>query len=154
MGRGRDPRTAQDGQQAHQGQQAPYGQQGPYGRPTAPPHGQWQASQPYGAAQQGGQGEPEYFGDGGYDPRQAANAPYSQDNSPGGTRQFSIGEAPDAYGRSQGSYDDGAGPDDQYGDGGTYRAGGCTGSSCCPASCCARRPPSGRCATTRSGDRR
>ncbi|KIZ19548.1 Yip1 family protein [Streptomyces natalensis] len=126
MGRGRDPRTAQDGQQAHQGQQAPYGQQGPYGRPTAPPHGQWQASQPYGAAQQGGQGEPEYFGDGGYDPRQAANAPYSQDNSPGGTRQFSIGEAPDAYGRSQGSYDDGAGPDDQYGDGGTYRAGQAT----------------------------
>src|SRR2546423_8623477 len=68
MGRGRDPRTAQDGQQAHQGQQAPYGQQGPYGRPAAPPHGQWQAPQQYGAAQQGGQGEPEYFGDGGYDP--------------------------------------------------------------------------------------
>ncbi|MFJ9417007.1 Yip1 family protein [Streptomyces sp. NPDC101227] len=137
MGRGRDPRSAQDGQQqAQQGQQAPYGQQGPYGQQPPPPHGQWQAApqQQYGGGPQGrpqgGGGEPEYFGDGGYDPQQAAHAPYSQDNNPGSTRQFSIGEAPDAhgpdaYGPYPDQYDDGPGrgPDGQYDDGGTYRAG-------------------------------
>ncbi|MFG2140411.1 Yip1 family protein [Streptomyces sp. NPDC048650] len=126
MGRGQDPRTAQDGQQAHQGQQTPYGQQGPYGQ--RPPQGQWQPPQPpqgYGGTPQGGHDEPEYFGDGGYAPQQPQQAPYSNDNSAGHTRQFSIGEAPDAYGAPSGQYDHGAGrsPDDRYDDGGTYRAG-------------------------------
>ncbi|MEU9116284.1 Yip1 family protein [Streptomyces sp. NPDC048483] len=127
MGRGRDPRTAQDGQQAHQGQQAPYGQQGPYGQQPPPPHGQWQQPQPpqgYSGPPQGQHGEPEYFGDGGgYDPQQQAHAPYSDDNNAGHTRQFSIGEAPDAYGPHPDQYDNGPGPDGQYADGGTYRAG-------------------------------
>ncbi|MFI6765983.1 YIP1 family protein [Streptomyces sp. NPDC050355] len=122
MGRGRDARSAQNGQQ---GQQAPYGQQGPYGQQPPPPHGQWQqAPQQYGGGPQGrpqpqGQyGEPEYFGDGGYEPQQQSYAPYAQDNNPGATRQFSIGEAPDAYGAQPDQYDDGA-----YAAGGTYRAG-------------------------------
>ncbi|UNO43998.1 Yip1 family protein [Streptomyces sp. MST-110588] len=163
MGRGRNSRSAQHGQQ--QGQQAPYGQQGPYGQQPPPPHGQWQqpqqsprapqaphspqpyASRPgYGAPQQGGphqggaqhggaqhggrHGEPEYFGDDGYEPVQQSYAPYANDNNPGHTRQFSVGEVPDAYGPGPGGqypdpYGDpyGNGGDSQYGDGGTYRAG-------------------------------
>ncbi|MFH8567788.1 Yip1 family protein [Streptomyces sp. NPDC017993] len=128
MGRGRDARAAQDGQQ--QGQQMPYGQQGPYGQQPPPPHGQWQQSpqpqQHYGgrpqtqpqSRPQAQHGEPEYFGDG-YPPPQSF-APYTNDNNPGHTQQFSVGEAPDAYG-PQGGYDDGQ--DGQYADGGVYRAG-------------------------------
>ncbi|MFI7102011.1 Yip1 family protein [Streptomyces sp. NPDC050161] len=131
MGRGRDPRSAQDGQQ--QGQQAPYGQQGPYGQQPPPPHGQWQQQPPqppqpqYGGppqGQPGGHGEPEYFGDGGYQPPQSY-APYTADNSPGHTQQFSIGEAPDAYAEPYGGAP-GQGPDDGYADGGVYRAGQAT----------------------------
>ncbi|MEU2793816.1 Yip1 family protein [Streptomyces sp. NPDC007100] len=147
MGRGRDARSAQQGQQ---GQQAPYGQQGqPYGQQPPSPHGQqWQQQpprppQPYGNQQHGGPqhgggqqgggyGEPEYFGDGGYQPQQQSYAPYANDNSPGHTQQFSVGEAPDAYGPpggtdngryDNGGYDGGRYGDDGYGDGGTYRAG-------------------------------
>ncbi|MFI1740877.1 Yip1 family protein [Streptomyces sioyaensis] len=125
MGRGRDARPAQNGQQGQQGQQAPYGQQGPYGQQPPPPHGQWQQPpQQYGGGPQGqphGQhGEPEYFGDGGYHPQQSY-APYTNDNNPGHTQQFSIGEAPDAYGAQPGGYDNG--PDGDYAAGGTYRAG-------------------------------
>ncbi|MFK0288855.1 Yip1 family protein [Streptomyces sp. NPDC090442] len=130
MGRGRDARPAQDGQQAGPqgppgyGPPATYGQQPPQPPPT-PPRSQWpSAPQPYGGPGQQGrpqgpgpQGEPEYFGDGaggGY-------APYdAQNNAPGHTQQFSVGEAPDAYG----TYGDGYGPGDgQYAAGGTYRAG-------------------------------
>ncbi|MEV6563522.1 Yip1 family protein [Streptomyces kronopolitis] len=121
MGRGRDARPAQNGQQ---GQQAPYGQQGPYGQQPPPPHGQWQqAPQQYGGQQpqpHGQHGEPEYFGDGGYHPQQSY-APYTNDNNPGHTQQFSVGEAPDAYGTQPGGYDNG--PDGAYADSGTYRAG-------------------------------
>ncbi|MFG2831927.1 Yip1 family protein [Streptomyces sp. NPDC048434] len=133
MGRGRDARPAQNGQQGHQGQQAPYGQQGPYGQQPPPPHGQWQqapqqaprqAPQQYGGVPQGqphGQhGEPEYFGDGGYPPQQQSYAPYANDNNPGHTQQFSVGDTPDAYDAPQGRYDD---PDGAYASGGTYRAG-------------------------------
>ncbi|MFI9258868.1 Yip1 family protein [Streptomyces sioyaensis] len=125
MGRGRDARPAQNGQQGQQGQQAPYGQQGPYGQQPPPPHGQWQQPpQQYGGGPQGqphGQhGEPEYFGDGGYHPQQSY-APYTNDNNPGHTQQFSVGEAPDAYGAQPGGYDNG--PDGDYAAGGTYRAG-------------------------------
>ncbi|MFG2095852.1 Yip1 family protein [Streptomyces sp. NPDC048612] len=124
MGRGRDARPAQNGQQGHQGQQAPYGQQGPYGQQPPSPPGQWQpAPQQYGGGPQGqphGQyGEPEYFGDGGYPPQQSY-APYSNDNNAGHTQQFSVGDAPDAYGPPAGSHDGGT---DEYGAGGTYRAG-------------------------------
>ncbi|MFJ9466563.1 Yip1 family protein [Streptomyces caniferus] len=132
MGRGRDTRPAQNGQQGHQGQQAPYGQQGPYGQQPPPPHGQWQqapqqAPQQYGGMPQGQQqphgqhGEPEYFGDGGYQPQQQSFAPYSNDNNPGHTQQFSVGDAPDAYGQTQGQYDQG--DDGAYASGATYRAG-------------------------------
>ncbi|MFE1174353.1 Yip1 family protein [Streptomyces sp. NPDC058773] len=127
MGRGRDARPAQNGQQGQQGQQAPYGQQGPYGQQQPPsPPGQWQtAPGQYGGGPQGrpqphGQhGEPEYFGDGGYQPQQQSYAPYSNDNNPGHTQQFSVGDAPDAYGAPDG-YDGGS---DAYGTGDTYRAG-------------------------------
>ncbi|MFC9232062.1 Yip1 family protein [Streptomyces decoyicus] len=131
MGRGRDTRPAQNGQQGQQGQQAPYGQQGPYGQQPPPPHGQWQqtpqqAPQQYGGPQgqtqpHGQYGEPEYFGDGGYQPQQQSYAPYSNDNNPGHTQQFSVGDAPDAYGAPQGQYDQGS--DGEYASGGTYRAG-------------------------------
>ncbi|WP_327707287.1 Yip1 family protein [Streptomyces decoyicus] len=131
MGRGRDTRPAQNGQQGQQGQQAPYGQQGPYGQQPPPPHGQWQqapqqAPQQYGGPQgqtqpHGQYGEPEYFGDGGYQPQQQSYAPYSNDNNPGHTQQFSVGDTPDAYGAPQDQYDHG--PDDEYASGGTYRAG-------------------------------
>ncbi|MEU8787432.1 Yip1 family protein [Streptomyces sp. NPDC048637] len=131
MGRGRDARPAQNGQQGQQGQQAPYGQQGPYGQQPPSPPGQWQqAPQQYGGPPQGqpqgqpqphGQyGEPEYFGDGGYQPQQQSYAPYSNDNNPGHTQQFSVGDAPDTYGPPPGQYDGGS---DEYGAGDTYRAG-------------------------------
>ncbi|MGW7574153.1 Yip1 family protein [Streptomyces sp. NPDC054765] len=131
MGRGRADRPAQNGQQGQQGQQTPYGQQGPYGQQPPPPHGQWQqapqqAPQQYGAGPQGqpqphGQyGEPEYFGDGGYQPQQQSYAPYSNDNNAGHTQQFSVGDTPDAYGPPPGPYDS---PDGEYASGGTYRAG-------------------------------
>ncbi|UQA97899.1 Yip1 family protein [Streptomyces halobius] len=124
MGRGRDPRTAQDGQQP--GQQAPYGQQGPYGQQPPPPHGQWQHSpqpQQYSGRPHGQHDEPEYFGDGGYQAQQQSYAPYANDNTPGHTQQFRVGEAPDAYGPYPDQYNGGHGPDGQYADGGTYRAG-------------------------------
>ena len=97
----------------------PYGQQGPYGQQPPPPHGQWQQTpqpqQHYGgrpqtqpqSRPQAQHGEPEYFGDGGYQPPQSF-APYTNDNNPGHTQQFSVGEAPDAYG-PQGGYDDAPG---------------------------------------------
>ncbi|MGD3105497.1 Yip1 family protein [Streptomyces sp. YGL11-2] len=124
MGRGRDARPAQNGQQqGHQGPHAPYGQQGPYGQQPPPPHGQWVPPQapprPYGAPPGGPrpQGQPEYLDDGGYQDAGPSYAPYSDDNSPGRTREFRVGEAPDAYG-------DGYGPaDGEYAAGGTYRAG-------------------------------
>ncbi|MCL7492814.1 YIP1 family protein [Streptomyces decoyicus] len=131
MGRGRDTRPAQNGQQGQQGQQAPYGQQGPYGQQPPPPHGQWQqapqqAPQQYGGPQgqtqpHGQYGEPEYFGDGGYQAQQQSYAPYSNDNNPGHTQQFSVGDTPDAYGAPQNQYDQGT--DGEYASGGTYRAG-------------------------------
>lgn len=125
MGRGEDPRTAQNGQQ--QGQQAPYGQQGPYGQQPPPPHGQWPQPPQYGAAPhgsaQGQHGEPEYLGDGGYQPQQSY-APYATDNNPGHTQQFSIGEGPDAYPDPYGNAPGGGQyGDGQYADGGVYRAG-------------------------------
>ncbi|MFI8995487.1 YIP1 family protein [Streptomyces sp. NPDC053542] len=138
MGRGRNSRTAQQGQQgqAPYGQQAPHGQpapygapapygqqQAPYGRQTPPPaQGQWQQQAPHGGAQGAGQyGEPEYFGDQGHAPQQP---PYGGGNArsdaPGHTQQFSVGDAPDAYGDGQygGQYDNG-----QYSGGSTYHAG-------------------------------
>ncbi|WP_411143437.1 Yip1 family protein [Streptomyces sp. x-80] len=132
MGRGRDARSAQDGQQ--QGQQAPYGQQEPYGQQPPPPHGQWQQQPPpqppqqYGGQPQGPppgraygqQGEPEYFGDGGYPPQPQSYAPYADSGAPGHTQQFSVGEAPYA---DQYAGPGGNGPDSQYADGGVYRAG-------------------------------
>lgn len=96
IGRGRDNRTAQP---QHQPRQQPYGQQAPQGGPS---YGYPSAQQPqYGGRQQwtqpGGQGEPEYFGDGhGPDPYAA--------NNPGHTQAFSVGEDP-------------------YNQGGTYHAG-------------------------------
>ncbi|MEU2360996.1 Yip1 family protein [Streptomyces noursei] len=122
MGRGRDARPAQDGQQA--GQQAPhgYGPPAPYGQ--QPPQGQWpSAPQAYGVPQggPGPQGQPEYFGDGGYQAAEPTHPAYDNlNNAPGHTQQFSVGEAPDAYD----GYGDGYGPaDGQYAAGGTYRAG-------------------------------
>jgi Yip1 domain len=122
IGRGRDSRSAQQGQQ-----QPP--QQQPYGR-QAPPYGQ----QPPQWQQPASQGEPEYFGGQdpyhgppqGHAPGHGQGGSYSN-NNPGHTQQFSIGEAPDAYdpytqdpgyGPGPGSYDDG------YGN--TYRAGSST----------------------------
>ncbi|WP_432144407.1 Yip1 family protein [Streptomyces sp. bgisy084] len=126
MGRGRDARPAQNGQQGQQGQQAPYGQQGPYGQQPPSPPGQWQqqAPQQFGGPQgqpqpHGQYGEPEYFGDGDYPPQQSY-APYANDNNPGHTQQFSVGDAPDAYGAPTGQYGGGS---DEYGAGDTYRAG-------------------------------
>ncbi|MET8247289.1 Yip1 family protein [Streptomyces sp. NPDC005202] len=113
---GRDDRAPQA-----QPQQPPYGQQAPrgpsYGYPPAPqpypqqqpPYGggragQWpQASGGYGGQNSayGGQGEPEYFGDGSYP--QVGPDPYAA-NQPGHTQAFAIGEDP-------------------YSQGGTYHAG-------------------------------
>ncbi|WP_066986961.1 Yip1 family protein [Streptomyces sp. NRRL F-4489] len=132
MGRGQDPRAAQDAQQTvQQGPPgygppaAPYGQQppAPYGQQPPAPHGQWPAPQPYAApgsgpvAHGGGpvaHGQPEYFGDGGYGPQGPGYAPYdTRDNDPGHTQQFSVGDVPDGYGPDGG----------RYAEGGTYRAG-------------------------------
>ncbi|GGN65284.1 membrane protein [Streptomyces albiflavescens] len=99
---GRDNRAPQARPQQHRpsyGQQAPQrGQQPPYGYPSAPSQpqygGQQYGGQAYGGQQggwpHGGQGEPEYFGDG--HPQQGPD-PYAA-NSPGHTQAFSIGEDP------------------------------------------------------------
>ncbi|MFE7302602.1 Yip1 family protein [Streptomyces sp. NPDC057579] len=123
MGRGRDARPAQDGQQV--GQQGPHGYGPPPSYGQQPPQGQWQPAPPAYGAPQGGpspQGQPEYFGDGdgdgGYQASEPPYAPYdNRNNAPGHTQQFSVNEA-DAYG----PYGDGAG-DGEYAQGGTYRAG-------------------------------
>ncbi|MEU1787782.1 Yip1 family protein [Streptomyces sparsogenes] len=126
IGRGRDPRSAQQGQQEPP-QQQPYGRQAPpYGQPPQP---QWQ--------QPASQGEPEYFGgqDPYYGPSQGHAPGYGQggpggsysNNDPGHTQQFSIGEAPDAYDpyAQDPGYGPGPGPyDDGYAH--TYRAGSST----------------------------
>jgi hypothetical protein len=109
IGRGRDNRTPQQGQQ--QPQQQPYGTQAPpppYGQQPWPPAGGNGA--PYRARHPGGHqgysgvhGEPEYFGDPYHQPHQPHQGdPYA--NNPGHTQAFSINEDP-------------------YGDGNTYRAG-------------------------------
>ncbi|MFE9169076.1 Yip1 family protein [Streptomyces kebangsaanensis] len=94
-------------------QQLPYGQQAPqgpsYGYPPAPqpypprqrpPHGagavQW--PQANGGGYGGGQGEPEYFGDGGGHP-QGGHDPYAADN-PGHTQAFAVGEDPYNHGET------------------------------------------------------
>ncbi|MGK5547494.1 Yip1 family protein [Streptomyces sp. URMC 127] len=129
MGRGQgsnDPGPAQQGQRPGQ-YQAPYGAQGGHGGQAA--HGgQWQQQPPP-------YGEPEYFGGGGQ-PQQGygrqqpyghgggAQDPYygghgqpgaGQAGQPGQTQQFSLGEAPDAYGGDP--YGQGGGPygHDDYG---------------------------------------
>ncbi|GAA2468370.1 Yip1 family protein [Streptomyces macrosporus] len=98
MGRGRDPRNAQQ-----HGQHPPRHAPGPYGQPThgQPAHGQ--ARWPQGGG--GRHGEPEYFGSG--------HDPYA--DNPGHTRVFSVGEAPD---HGQAPYQGGG-----YTDGATYGAG-------------------------------
>ncbi|WP_406420684.1 YIP1 family protein [Streptomyces sp. NBC_00873] len=109
IGRGRDNRTPQQGQQ--QPQQQPYGTQAPpppYGQQPWPPTGGNGA--PYGARHPSGHqgysgtpGEPEYFGDPYHQPHQPHQGdPYA--NNPGHTQAFSINADP-------------------YGDGNTYRAG-------------------------------
>ncbi|MEU4209711.1 Yip1 family protein [Streptomyces sp. NPDC026206] len=133
MGRGRDPHGADPARQGQQ--QVPYGGQGAPGQPGMPggPGGgygggqqQWQ--------QPGGYDEPEYFGGGqpqppqppqpqpGYGQQQYGGRAGAQDpyygrtaDNPGHTQQFSLGDAPDAYG----SYDDGHGGHDGHG-GGSY----------------------------------
>lgn len=65
--------------------QQPYGGAQPYGG-----HSQWRGPQ--------GQGEPEYFGDGGQGYPQAPD-PYAADN-PGHTRAFSVGEDPYSQGET------------------------------------------------------
>ncbi|MGW2182830.1 YIP1 family protein [Streptomyces sp. NPDC001732] len=129
IGRGRDNRTPQQGQQ--QPRQQPYGTQAPppYGQQPWPPAGGNAAPPPYhngapgnggygnhgngypGAPQAGhgqaGHGEPEYFGDPYNSPQQPHGSPQQGDpfaDSPGHTRAFSIGEDP-------------------YNDGSTYHAG-------------------------------
>ncbi|MCK7625472.1 YIP1 family protein [Streptomyces sp. RS10V-4] len=125
MGRGQDPRAAQDAPQTVQQGPPGYGPPAaPYGQQPAAPHAPWQpAPQPYAA--QGGpvaHGQPEYFGDGGYEPQGPAYAPYdARDNAPGHTQQFSVGDVPDPYGPGGGGP---GGGDDRYAEGGTYRAGG------------------------------
>lgn len=124
MGRGRDshdPGPAQQGQRPGQRYQAPYG-----GQTGAQGGGQqWQ--------QPPGHDEPEYFGGGPqqgygqYDPGRPAPHHGRSADDPGHTQQFSVGEAPDAYGAYNGGpY--GHGPhNDGYGDGsysgGTYGGG-------------------------------
>ncbi len=90
MGRGRDPRNAQQhGQHPPRQAPGPYGQpthgQPPYGRVQQPPYGQPAHGQPQWPQGGGGYGEPEYFGPG--------HDPYS--DNPGHTQVFSVGEAPD-----------------------------------------------------------
>ncbi|MGW5274218.1 Yip1 family protein [Streptomyces sp. NPDC004044] len=114
IGRGRDNRTPQQGQQ--QPRQQPYGTQAPpppYGQQPWPPTGG--NGDPYTAGRPGAQGnggyggahgEPEYFGDP-YNQPQQPQQPHRGDpyaNNPGHTQAFSINEDP-------------------YGDGNTYRAG-------------------------------
>ncbi|MGQ4388560.1 Yip1 family protein [Streptomyces sp. SAS_270] len=89
------------GQQPPQGYPSPQGQ--PYGYPPAPQQQQQYGGgqQPYGGQQQwpqpgGGQGEPEYFGDG--HPQQGPD-PYAA-NQPGHTQAFSIGEDPYSQGET------------------------------------------------------
>lgn len=112
IGRGRDNRTPQQGQQ--QPRQQPYGTQAsppPYGQQPWPPTGgngaPYTAGRPGGHQGNGGyggaHGEPEYFGD----PYNQPQSPHRGDpyaNNPGHTQAFSINEDP-------------------YGDGNTYRAG-------------------------------
>ncbi|MEU7132721.1 Yip1 family protein [Streptomyces sp. NPDC046261] len=110
MGRGRDPHGADPARQGQQ--QAPYGGQGAPGQPGMPGGyggGQQQWQQP------GGYDEPEYFG-GGHPPQPPQPQPgYGQQqyggqdpyygrtaDNPGHTQQFSLGEAPDAYGQYDG----------------------------------------------------
>ncbi|MFG3168305.1 Yip1 family protein [Streptomyces sp. NPDC048200] len=121
---GRDNRASQarPQQRPSYGQQAPQGGgQQPYGHPNAPSQPQYGGQPPYGGPQGGGQqyrgnaqggwpqgggggqGEPEYFGDG---HAQQGPDPYAA-NSPGHTQAFSIGEDP-------------------YSQGDTYRAGQAT----------------------------
>ncbi|MDF6043818.1 YIP1 family protein [Streptomyces sp. JH14] len=117
IGRGRDNRTPQQGQQ--QARQQPYGTQAPpppYGQQPWPPTGGNGA--PYAAGRPGthqgnsgyggAHGEPEYFGDPHpYHQPQHPQYPHQGDpyaNNPGHTQAFSIDEDP-------------------YGDGNTYRAG-------------------------------
>ncbi|MFJ9680094.1 Yip1 family protein [Streptomyces sp. NPDC101194] len=128
IGRGRDNRTPQQGQQ--QPRQQPYGTQAPppYGQQPWPPTGGSGAPPPYdnggrqgghnggyghadgyngGGYNGGGHGEPEYFGDPYQQPHHPHGSPQQGDpyaNSPGHTQAFSIGEDP-------------------YGDANTYRAG-------------------------------
>ncbi|MEU1307575.1 Yip1 family protein [Streptomyces cinnamoneus] len=123
MGRGQDPHGADRARQGQQ--QAPYGGPGAPGHPGAPGGG-------YGGGQQqwqqpGGYDEPEYFGGGqhqgppqppppqpGYGQQQYGGGQHPGAHDPyygqpagdaGRTQQFSLGEAPDAYGQ----YDDGGG---------------------------------------------
>ncbi|WP_326814747.1 YIP1 family protein [Streptomyces sp. NBC_01763] len=112
IGRGRDNRTPQQGQQ--QPRQQPYGTQAPpppYGQQPWPPTGgngtPYTAGRPAAHQDNGGyggaHGEPEYFGDPYNQPQQPHRGdPYA--NNPGHTQAFSINEDP-------------------YGDGNTYRAG-------------------------------
>ncbi|MFC8261588.1 YIP1 family protein [Streptomyces sp. NPDC057291] len=112
IGRGRDNRTPQQGQQ--QPRQQPYGTQAPpppYGQQPWPPTGgngaPYTAGRPGAHQGNGGygdaHGEPEYFGDPYNQPPQPHRGdPYA--NNPGHTQAFSIDEDP-------------------YGDGNTYRAG-------------------------------
>ncbi|MGV9242462.1 YIP1 family protein [Streptomyces sp. NPDC003710] len=104
IGRGRDNRTQARPQQPPYGRQAP---QGPsYGYPSAPQqHG---GAQPYGGAQPHGghpqwgaqgQGEPEYFGDGGGQGHPQTADPYAA-NNPGHTQAFSVGEDPYSQGET------------------------------------------------------
>lgn len=121
IGRGRDSRSAQQGQQ--QPSQQPYGRQEP---PYGGQQPQWQ--------QPASQGEPEYFGGQNphYGPPQGQAPGYGQggsysNNDPGHTQQFSVGEAPDAYGPYGQDPGHGTGPgsyDDGYAN--TYRAGAST----------------------------
>ncbi|MET7310047.1 YIP1 family protein [Streptomyces sp. NPDC005134] len=112
IGRGRDNRTPQQGQQ--QPRQQPYGTQAPpppYGQQPWPPTGgngaPYTAGRPGAHQGNGGygdaHGEPEYFGDPYNQPPQPHRGdPYA--NNPGHTQAFSIDEDP-------------------YGNGNTYRAG-------------------------------
>ncbi|GAA3041013.1 Yip1 family protein [Streptomyces glomeratus] len=104
IGRGRDNRTQARSQQPPYGRQAPQGP--PYGYPSAPQqHG---GAQPYGGAQPHGghpqwrahgQGEPEYFGDGGGQGHPPTADPYAA-NNPGHTQAFSVGEDPYSQGET------------------------------------------------------
>ncbi|MFD1832671.1 Yip1 family protein [Streptomyces desertarenae] len=125
MGRGRDPRNAQQhGQYPPQQAPGPYGQPpyGPSGQP-GPGGGPTRPGQPPWRQGGDGHGEPEYFGDPGHGGRgypghghPAGRDPYA--DNPGHTQVFSLGEAPD-HGAPAPSRPGG----DGYGDGSTYGAG-------------------------------